>query len=190
MGFTVHFPPLFSLSSLIALSLELLVLHKQSQQTSAKVMGHTSLQLTKQSFCWYLHIPHSSGHTHTCTHAHTHTHTHTCAHTNKQNSLLALCDPKSVPLLILNYMFRTPLWVCVLRISVIENMTRQLDLASFSLQADCGYCSYYRPQDESTTRSEGCSSHFHILSAFVSHKLLFSFTLLPFFPPFYRFHSS
>lgn len=50
---------------------------------------------------------------------------------------------------------------------VFGNMTRQLNLASFMLQADCGYCSYYRPQDEGTPGKEGCSSNFLILSAFV-----------------------
>lgn len=84
-------------------------------------------------------------------------------------------------------MFRTPLWVCVPRISVIENMTRQLDLASFSLQADCGYCSYYRPQDESTTCSEGCSSHFHI--PLLSVTSCYFLPPPPFFSPFYRFIS-
>lgn len=32
------------------------------------------------------------------------------------------------------------------------NMTRQLYLASLMLQADCGDCTYYRPQDENSTR--------------------------------------
>lgn len=62
------------------------------------------------------------------------------------------------------------------------NMTRQLDLASFMLQADCGYCSYYRPQDENTTRQPGCNSNFHMLSAFVTVDQLFP-------PPFYYFDS-
>lgn len=54
--------------------------------------GPTSLQLTKQSFCWYLHIPLSSGYTH-----------------KSQNS---------VPFMKPNYMSGTPLWVCVSRIFV------------------------------------------------------------------------
>jgi len=48
------------------------------------------------------------------------------------------------------------------------NMTRQLDLASFMLQADCGYCSYYKPQDENMAHEEGSISNFLILSAFIS----------------------
>lgn len=34
----------------------------------------------------------------------------------------------------------------------IRNMTRQLYLASLMLQADCGDCTYYRLQDENSTR--------------------------------------
>lgn len=80
---------------------------------------------------------------------------------------------------------------CALRLS-IENMTCQLQLASFMLQADCGYCSHYRPHDKSTTCEEMCVARASILTCFyLFHCYFFSVLFLyielhPMFCSFYR----
>jgi len=102
-----------------------------------------------------------------------------------QNSLSPrMCSTFESELLVQNNI----VGVCSLQFST-GNMTRQLDLASFMLQADCGYCSYYRPQNESTTHKWLCSRNYIsslLLSALLSYRLLIIIIFFLLHP----FHSS